>query len=156
MRIEGYDKLIKDLKALGTEGKEAIALVTAESANKIEVDAKQTAASVVVNFNGKDYRAKDLGGLGQNILAREVDKLNWKVYANAFGTADYSAYVEFGTGGLVEVPDELQEMAIQFKGAGIKEVNLPARPYLYPAFVRGREKYIDELKKELDYLTKNI
>lgn len=54
----------------------------------------------------------------------------------------YGPYVEFGTGSKVNVPSELQDYAMQFKGAGIREVNLSARPYLYPAFFINREKFI--------------
>ena len=68
------------------------------------------------------------------------------------GTAPYSAYMEFGTGGLVEVPKELKDQAIKFKGNGVKQVNLRPQPYLYPAFVKGRKNYIKSLKKELKRL----
>lgn len=59
---------------------------------------------------------------------------------------NYAAYVEFGTGTLVDVPEGLEEYAIQYKGKGIKQVNLPARPFLYPAFAKAEA----ELPKEID------
>jgi len=40
-------------------------------------------------------------------------------------------------------------MAIKFKGKGIKQVNLRARPFLYPALLRGRAEYLEKLKKVL-------
>lgn len=40
-------------------------------------------------------------------------------------------------------------MALRFKGKGIKQVNLRARPYLYPSLLRGRTEYPEKLKKVL-------
>lgn len=68
----------------------------------------------------------------------------WTVGTNV----NYAPFVEFGTGALVDIPQGLEDYAIQFKGAGIKEVNLPARPYLFNS---GREKFrelIEKLKKD--------
>lgn len=45
----------------------------------------------------------------------------------------YAPYVEFGTGSKVKVNADTKEYAMQFKGRGIKEVNLLARPYFFPA-----------------------
>ena len=147
MKIIGLDKLIKDLRAFGVEGEKRIAETTEATARDIELHAKQIAP-----FNKLQHG----GTLRQNIKAIEQDKLNWKVFANAFGNAPYSAYMEFGTGGLVEVPAELKEMAIQFKGQGIKKVDLRPQPFLWPAFVKGRVDYIDELTRDLNDLTKKI
>ena len=142
--IKGLKKLLKDLVALGDEGREVVESVTMITAEEIARDAKIHA------------KVGDTGKLQQSIKAIEVDDLNWKVFANATGLAPYAAYVEFGTGGLVEVPDELKEMAIKFKGKGIKQVNLPARPFLYPAFNTGRKKYYDLLKAELTKLLSKV
>ena len=141
--IKGLDKLLKDLQALGPDGVSVIEETTELIARDIEVDAKQLAP-------------KDTGKLAQGIKALKVDKLNWKVYANATGLAPYSAYMEFGTGGLVDVPAELAEMAIKFKGKGIKKIDLRPQPFLYPAFVKGRKNYVKELETELKALTKKI
>lgn len=59
----------------------------------------------------------------------------------------YAPYVEFGTGTLVRVPRELRDFAWQFKGKGVKQVNLPARPFLYPAFFSERKQYLNDLQK---------
>ena len=57
----------------------------------------------------------DMGELRQNISfeKQDSDGLHYSVIA----FANYAAYVEFGTGKKVSVPDEFAEMAIQFKGA---------------------------------------
>ena len=64
--------------------------------------------------------------------------------------AHYAPYIEFGTGGLVDVPAGLEDYAIQFKGAGIKQVNLTPRPYLFPAFKKATVEMLDNIKKKLN------
>lgn len=84
----------------------------------------------------------DLGILKSSING-EVDGLN-----GIIGTPiRYAPYMEFGTGGLVDVPEGLEDYAIKFKGAGIKQVNLFPRPFLIPAFKKHTAIMIDELNK---------
>lgn len=84
----------------------------------------------------------DLGVLKSSING-EVDGLNAVI-----GTpVKYAPYMEFGTGGLVDVPEGLEDYAMKFKGAGIKQVNLFPRPFLIPAFKKHTTKMIEELKK---------
>jgi hypothetical protein len=64
-----------------------------------------------------------------------------------FSKAPYSPYVEFGTGARVDLADMLElgipaEYAAQFKGKGIKEVNLPARPYFYSSARKGLQNLL--------------
>lgn len=84
----------------------------------------------------------DLGILRSSING-EVDGLNGVVGTNV----KYAPYMEFGTGGLVDVPEGLEDYAIKFKGAGIKQVNIPPRPYLIPAFKKHTAIMMAELKK---------
>lgn len=135
MEIKGLNSVISNLSKYGKEAEQDIAGVTELVAKKIEGYAKQSAPA---NF----------GKLGQSIQARKVDKYNWSIEAG--GTiAPYAPFVEFGTGGLVEVPEELKDQAIRFKGKGIKRINLRARPYLYPSLLRGRTEYLEKLTKVL-------
>lgn len=84
----------------------------------------------------------DLGILKSSING-EVDGLN-----GVIGTpVKYSPYIEFGTGGLVDVPEGLEDYAMKFKGAGVKQVNIFPRPYLIPAFKKHTAKMIEELNK---------
>lgn len=136
MEIKGLNTVISNLRKYGKEAEKDIEGVTMQVARKIESYAK---SEVVANF----------GKLGQSIKSVEVDKLHWNIEAG--GTiAPYAAYVEFGTGGLVQVPDEMKEIAIKFKGKGIKQVNLRARPFLYPSLLRGRKEYLEKLEKLLE------
>tara|TARA_R110000764_G_scaffold62855_2_gene133219 strand:+ start:202 stop:633 length:432 start_codon:yes stop_codon:yes gene_type:complete len=138
--IKGLDKVYKDFAKLSQEVHKKVGLVTKANAMEISADARKKAP-------------KDLGKLAQGISYEKVDDtFNYKIFARE----KYSAYVEFGTGGMVKLPSELKELAIQFKGKGVKEVNLPARPYLYPAFVKGRVKFLDDLNDLLNKETKKI
>jgi HK97 gp10 family phage protein len=135
MQVKGINTVIANIRKYGKEAEKDIEAVTELVARNIEKDAK---SGVVAN----------LGKLGQSIQAVKEKPTNWKIEAGGL-LAPYAPFVEFGTGGLVEVPNELKEMAIKFKGKGIKKVNLRARPFLYPALLRGRAQYYDKLKKVL-------
>ena len=143
IKIEGLDKLLKDLRGLGKEGEKRIAETTKAVSKDMEREAKREAPV-------------DLGALRQSIQAIEIDKLNWKVVANATGTAPYAAFQEFGTGGLVDVPPELADVAIQFKGFTGKKIDMRPQPYMYPALLFGRKQYVQDLENDLEELTKNI
>ena len=132
MAIKGINEVIAEIKKLGKQAIQDIEDETEAIAKQIELDAKSNAPA-------------DLGKLGQSIISYKQDDLNWVIEART-SVAPYAPYIEFGTGGLVEVPAELQEMAIQFKGKGIKQVNLLPRPYLYPALLKGRKDYLKRLK----------
>ena len=136
MEIKGVNTVIANLRKYGKEAEKDIQGVTELVARNIEKDAK---SGVVANF----------GKLGQSIQAVKIDNYNWAIEAGGI-LAPYAPFVEFGTGGLVQVPNELKEIAIRFKGKGIRQVNLRARPYLYPALLRGRIQYLDKLKKVLN------
>jgi hypothetical protein len=84
----------------------------------------------------------DLGILKASING-EVDGLNGVVGS----TVRYAPYIEFGTGGLVDVPEGLEDYAMKFKGAGIKQVNLFPRPFLIPAFKKHTTIMLAELEK---------
>jgi HK97 gp10 family phage protein len=136
MEIKGLNTVLSNLRKYGQEAEKDIEAVTEQVARNIEKYAKQNAPT-------------DLGKLGQSIQAVKDTPLNWAIEAGGV-LAPYAPFVEFGTGGLVEVPTELQEQAIKFKGQGIKKINLRARPFLYPALLRGRTEYVDKLKKVLN------
>ena len=143
--IKGLTKVLKNLERFGDEVKEDVHIITGDNATQIELGAKNNApVNKIIGFGGD---------LKQGIKAIELGKSDFKIMANSTGLAPYSAYVEFGTGRSVQVPTELKEMAIKFKGKGVKEINLQPQPYLYPAFVKGRTQYLKDLKKLLKDLT---
>ena len=132
--IKGLNKLLKKFETLDKEIIKNVKDTIEGAAQDIEVDAK-VAAPV------------DFGKLRQGIKLEPIagKEMGYRVVAKE----KYSAFMEFGTGGRVKVPSELKEVAIQFKGKGIREVNIQPRPFLYPAFVKHRKILIKDLK---DYL----
>ena len=92
----------------------------------------------------------DKGTLKQSIKSERKGKT-----VEVIAGANYAPYVEFGTGGMVDLNDMLQlgippSYAAQFKGKGIKEVNLPARPFFYNAARIGLKNLLVRLKGELN------
>jgi HK97 gp10 family phage protein len=132
MAVRGVNNAISQIRNLGQQAIRDMEAVTEQTARDIELKAKTLAPT-------------DLGKLGQSIRAEKVTAKRWKIVAGGL-IAPYAPFVEFGTGRMVQVPEEWKEIAIKFKGAGIKEVNLPARPYMYPAYIEGRNKYLERLK----------
>lgn len=141
--IKGLQSTLKKLESLGDTVQKKVNDVVGLNAQDLEAKAKQKAPV-------------DLGKLRQSIKAIQVDKNTWKIYANATGLAPYAAYVEFGTGGLVSVPKELKEMAIRFKGQGIRKIDLRPQPYLYPALVSQRKIFLADLEELLITETKKV
>jgi len=72
-----------------------------------------------------------------------------KKYKEIYNTSDLAAYVEFGTGRMVSVPPELQDYARQFKGKGVRNVNLPSRPFFFAPFFKRRQKILRDVVKVL-------
>lgn len=137
--IKGIDKTIKELRKYGKEVEKLIDDKTAEAALQIELDAKNIAP-------------KDQGKLAQSIHVVKVKDSNYKIVASV----KYAPYVEFGTGGLVNVPKDWGNYPIQFKGKGIKQVNIRPQPYMYPSWMKGRKDYFKNLKKLLLSYKKKI
>ena len=129
--LQGVDKLLKGIRKQPEAVKERVAFeleefvkeVNGEQVMKTPVDTGPLRA-------GNDFRGSEL---------------QWEL----FNTKDYAPYVEFGTGGLVNVPAGLEDYAIQFKGQDIKEVNLPARPFFFEPFLRKRKELVQNIKKAL-------
>lgn len=77
----------------------------------------------------------DTGALKESIVETIGPGVDWSVQAEEI----YGAYVEFGTGGLVSIPLGWEAIAAQYKGKGIRKINLPARPFLIPNFRKQSE-----------------
>lgn len=96
----------------------------------------------------------DEGGGGAGLKGGISKRPSGKIQFDVVSARDYSAYVEFGTGALVRVPSKLQDYAMQFKGAGVRDVNLPARPFFFPAFESERVELIKNIKNVLKDLAR--
>lgn len=141
--VKGLEKVLKSLNKLPQD-------------LNPKIDATLKANADEIARNAKRLAPVDLGKLRQSIALIKVSDKEYKVIANASNLAPYAAYVEFGTGGYVRVPAEMQDIAILFKGKGIKEVNIRPQPYLYPALISQRAQYLKDLEVLLDKETKKI
>lgn len=112
---------------------------------KVDLSNEINASALTINRNAKRNVVVDNGFLRNSIIVTPdaQGSLTYSVEARA----KYAPYVEFGTGGLVSVPAGFEEFAMQFKGKGIKKINLRARPYLIPAYESEVPKLIDRLNK---------
>lgn len=133
LELKGNKALAKSLSKMSSETKQMVNYEIESSLRDIEAEA-QTKAPV------------DAGFLRNHInMAHSINRNGGVVVANAH----YAPYVEFGTGGMVNVPAGLESYARQFKGKGVKEVNLPPRPFLFPAFYKEVPKLIERINKGL-------
>ena len=71
-----------------------------------------------------------------------------------FSNAPYSAYVEFGTGSGVRIPNGFSEMAAPFKGKGIRRRDYGPKPFFIPSYLEGIQQYPKDLRKVLEVQTR--
>ena len=112
--------------------------------------------------------SNELGKTGLEIVrlakrAAPVDKVTLKQSINSqrsgktinvIAAAHYAPYVEFGTGGRVNLDGRLRlgiptSYAAQFKGKGIRDVNLPARPFFFSSARVGFQNLFNRLNDEI-------
>lgn len=143
--VKGLKDLLKKLDDMPDEVRMQVDDVVYANALEIERNAKRRAPF-------KDGKLRQSIAAVKDIEDARKKVIGYKVVANATGLAPYAPYMEFGTGGLVDVPEALQDIAIQFKGAGVKQINIRPRPYLYPSFVQQIQTYISDLEDVLNDL----
>ena len=120
-RVIGTSQVIANLATLERELIRGASVALQETVLEVAAGAKRDAPV-------------DLGELRQSINSEvNTSKLEGKVSANA----KHAPYVEFGTGGMVEIPEGFSEMAATFRGKGVRQVNLPPRPFLIPNANKG-------------------
>ena len=140
------DSLIKKLSNLGDRITERMADEIEATTLDVETDAKM---SLAASMSSSKY---SLGGLMSSIHSLTDRKT---LAGIAYTNIKYAPYIEFGTGGLIKIPAGFEEFALQFKGKGIKKINLPARPYMYPALFKNQKMLFERLKNILDGLEKS-
>ncbi len=134
-QLKGVDKLIKKISKLDKKAKDRVDDLTEGAIKDMVADAKSLAPY-------------DDGFLRKTIGQVKLAPMSYMMFA----FAEYAPYMEFGTGTLVNVPNELRDLAIQFKGKEIRQVNIAPQPFMYPAYVINRQYYIEDLKKMLKKL----
>ena len=129
MANNGLASILRNLGQRGQELKRDLSFEVLSSATKIELDAK-TRVPV------------DLGKLKQSIY----HKMNYaKIVAEVGATEFYAPYVEFGTGGKVEIPNGFADLARTFYVNG--KGNMAAQPFLIPAFLDESQKLKDRIEQ---------
>jgi HK97 gp10 family phage protein len=119
--------------AVSPKTRQAVREVTESSARLITADAVQNAPV-------------DTGKLRQSISFELLDN---GLSAHMFVVVPYGWIVEFGTGGLVQIPEGFSELAGQFRGKGIRTINRPPQPYMIPAFLKYRDKHVAEVRARI-------
>lgn len=98
-------------------------------------------------INVRNYKMNRTARLLAGIQRRDSPK---DLTADVVSSANYSAYVEFGTGMfakryLADKPNWLKEYAWTFKRP--RDGYRPARPFLFPAWESERPKFLERLKR---------
>lgn len=137
-----------DLKALTKKLDALKELSQKEFSNEIG------ATAAFSSTRAKKVAPLDEGGLRQSIGFSKIGNK-----AAVFARVHYAPYVEFGTGKKVDLDDMRQlgipdSYAAQFKGKGIREVNLPARPFFFPSIRIELRKLLKRLDNKLNDLTR--
>lgn len=127
-KVRGLNNVIKELRAL-------------RNAEQLVQDELQKIADAIMQ--GAVSRVHVLSGyLKSTAYVAQVEG----GYAVGF-SASYAAYEEFGTGPYTEVPNGLDEFAMEFFVSG--KGHSPAHPYLLPAFFEERDKAIVTLEEAI-------
>src|SRR5690349_19266028 len=106
LKIEGFEKVQKHFASMPKKLQSEVSAELEDSANIIAGAAKR---DVPV----------DTGFLKNSISVHKVGPLTIEVVASA----NYAAFVEFGTGTVVIIPEGLEDYAARFRGKGVKTVN---------------------------------
>jgi HK97 gp10 family phage protein len=138
-----------------------------------EIEAVTRDNAYLIEQKSKQLAPKNFGKLAQSISNYKSGELQYTITVNE----TYGAYMEFGTGTKVQVPNDFKEIAESFRGKsggtfdeglesikawcrakGIDEKDakwifinilrngIDPQPFLYPAYVEGKERYLNDLK----------
>ena len=129
-------KLIQDLSYWKIMKQVEVKRQVATSAYAIEGEAKRNAPVAGEGKHGGFLRAR----IFTRIAPNELGAANWS-------DVPYAPYQEFGTGSKVNVPPTFEDFAIQFKGRGIRQVNIKAKLFLYKAWKHESKIFFDNVKR---------
>ncbi len=161
LNIQG---LLRDLKGYEKESEKAIDKAVTDTAKAIQTDAKDRLRSYlaivgeyVTSKSGRKTQAKrghGGSGLTGSIYNRVVKSMEKVVGSNKH----YAPYIEFGTGDLVftnfDFDNDAKEVAAQFKGKGIRKVNIKGGSFLNWAAVNQQKKLIERIETNLNAINK--
>ena len=133
IRITGLSDAMRILNSVANDHPKKLKQQTRESARIILNNAKRKAPKLTGKLRNSGFveELKGSNGFGQSITF----------------SVDYAPFMEFGTGGLVDIPSGFEELATQFKGSGKRKINLKPQPFLIPAFLDEKPNYISQCEK---------
>ena len=111
---------------------------------------KEIKEAVLVATRQTSLGAKQNAPVDKAFLKNSIRPYNKSMTGEVVVGASYGPYQEYGTGTKVHVPSELSDYAMQFKGAGIRQVNLRPQPFLYPAFFINRDRFISDMDRRIN------
>ena len=136
--VTGLKQTIADFKKLGVDIEKGVKVAVTTTALE--------SANIATKLAPIQF-----GKLRQSIGVEKVDDVTQSVVANMF----YAPYVEFGTGGNVDVDEEWREIAQAFKGKGVKNINLKPRPFMRPAYKFAKVEFPKRMKNVITNATKS-
>jgi len=142
MDLVGGKELQRDIKKMCKEKIERVKKETYVSGIEVHKKAKD---------NLKSAKSWDVGNLANSLL---VDRSSDGKTVEVGPTAPYGPYVEFGTKPHFPPPDALEDWAKRhgFESAWpicivIAERGIPAKPYLFPAYLAVVDRFFGRLKR---------
>lgn len=109
------------------------------------VDMEIKASVLEINQQQKSLAPVDFGALRSSLKWAKTAPLTFELVSSGAGSS-YAPYQEFGTGGLVRIPQGLEAEASQYKGKGIRQINMRPQPFFFaPAFAEW-----NKLKKRIE------
>jgi hypothetical protein len=136
-------KLLSQISAFGHDANRLAVAVTNETTQSMVTQAQ--------------LRVTSNNSIDKGQLRLSIGKTTARVGYNRsffFSNAPYAAYVEFGTGSGVRIPNGFSEMAAPFKGKGIRRRDYGAKPFFIPSYLEGIQQYPKTLKKVLEVETR--
>jgi hypothetical protein len=134
-------KLLSQISAFGHDANRLAVAVTNETAQGMVTQAQ--------------LRVTSNNSIDKGQLRLSIGKTTARVGYNRsffFANAPYAAYVEFGTGEGVKIPNGFSDLAEPFKGTRIR--NYPAKPFFIPSYLEGIQQYPKTLRKVLEVETR--
>lgn len=130
-KVNGLAKVLRDIDKF-----------EADSINAIDLRLKKIADEILADAVSRVHVVS--GDLKNSAFIEKIDD----GYVIGFSIS-YAPYEEFGTGGLVNAPDDYKAYALTFKVQGGKTRNGEPHPFLFPAFLARREGIVKELEDSI-------
>ena len=136
-------KLLSQISAFGHDANRLAVAVTNETTQSMVTQAQ--------------LRVTSNNSIDKGQLRLSIGKTTARVGYNRsffFSNAPYAAYVEFGTGDGVRIPNGFSYLAEPFRGKKNKKRDYGAKPFFIPSYLEGIHQYPKTLRKVLEVETR--